>query len=102
MARPQAEQATGERRSGPAAQFADRLIAGYQRWLSPAMGAHCRFYPSCSSYAREAIANFGVLKGGRLALWRLLRCQPLSRGGYDPVPPSRPAAAGGPESGDSG
>lgn len=88
-------------RPGPAARAADRLIAGYQRWLSPALGAHCRFYPSCSCYAREAIARFGLLKGGRLALWRLLRCQPLSRGGYDPVPPARPPGRGGPAPGDS-
>lgn len=88
-------------RPGPAARFADWLLAGYQRWLSPALGAHCRFYPSCSSYARESIARFGLLKGGRLAVWRLLRCQPLSRGGYDPVPPSRPAGNGGATAGDS-
>jgi putative membrane protein insertion efficiency factor len=83
---PQAERGHREAPPGVAARFVDRLIAGYQRWLSPALGAHCRFHPTCSSYAREAISRFGLLKGGRLALWRILRCQPMSRGGFDPVP----------------
>ena len=62
------------------------LIRGYQRWLSPLLGPRCRFHPSCSHYAAEAIAQHGALHGGALALWRLLRCQPLCKGGYDPVP----------------
>ncbi|NLJ50339.1 MAG: membrane protein insertion efficiency factor YidD, partial [Candidatus Atribacteria bacterium] len=45
----------------------------------------CRFEPTCSQYARDAIRKYGVLKGGMMALWRLLRCHPYSRGGYDPV-----------------
>ena len=69
-----------------AARCADASIAAYQRFLSPLLGANCRFYPSCSSYAREAISRYGFLRGGWLTLCRLARCQPLSRGGYDPVP----------------
>ena len=46
----------------------------------------CRFYPSCSHYGYQAIAKYGLLKGGTLAVWRLLRCQPFNPGGYDPVP----------------
>jgi uncharacterized protein len=62
------------------------LLAGYQRLLSPLLGARCRFHPSCSSYARIAVARFGPARGGLLALWRLARCQPLCEGGFDPVP----------------
>jgi len=62
------------------------LIAAYKRLLSPLLGARCRFHPSCSDYAREAIERFGAGRGGVLGLWRILRCQPLCRGGMDPVP----------------
>ena len=58
----------------------------YQRWISPVLPHRCRFYPSCSEYAREAILRHGPLKGGWLALRRLLRCGPWHPGGYDPVP----------------
>jgi len=58
----------------------------YQRWISPVLPHRCRFYPSCSEYAREAILRYGPLKGGWLALRRLLRCGPWHPGGYDPVP----------------
>lgn len=61
------------------------LIGGYQRWISPLLPPSCRFYPSCSQYAHDAIERYGVSKGGALALWRLLRCNPLSKGGFDPV-----------------
>ena len=64
-------------------------IIAYRRWISPALPARCRFYPSCSAYALEAISTHGVFRGLRLAIWRLLRCQPFNRGGYDPVPPRR-------------
>jgi putative membrane protein insertion efficiency factor len=64
------------------------LIAFYKRFLSPMLGARCRFHPSCSTYARVAIARFGPLRGGILATWRILRCQPLCEGGFDPVPES--------------
>ncbi len=62
----------------------------YQVLFSPLFPPCCRFYPTCSEYAREVIARFGVGKGGLLALWRVLRCHPLSRGGYDPVPENFP------------
>ena len=62
------------------------LLALYKRILSPLLGARCRFHPSCSDYARVAVARFGPLRGGTLALWRLARCQPLCHGGADPVP----------------
>ncbi|MGH8146753.1 MAG: membrane protein insertion efficiency factor YidD [Rhodanobacteraceae bacterium] len=62
------------------------LIAAYKRLLSPLLGARCRFHPSCSTYARIAIARFGPLRGSILAAWRILRCQPLCEGGLDPVP----------------
>ncbi|MGQ9477684.1 MAG: membrane protein insertion efficiency factor YidD [Candidatus Bipolaricaulia bacterium] len=58
----------------------------YQWLLSPLLPQSCRFYPSCSEYARQAILKHGLLKGGWLALKRLARCHPLSPGGYDPVP----------------
>lgn len=75
------------------------LLAVYKRTLSPLFGARCRFEPSCSDYAQVAIARFGAARGGLLALARLARCQPLCRGGFDPVPdtftlrrPPRPAS----------
>lgn len=61
-------------------------IAFYQRRISPAFPRRCRYEPSCSSYAAEAIGRFGVLRGTLLAAWRLLRCNPFSHGGFDPVP----------------
>jgi putative membrane protein insertion efficiency factor len=62
------------------------LIAAYKRMLSPLPGARCRSYPTCSTYARTAIARFGPWRGSLLATWRILRCQPLCDGGTDPVP----------------
>ena len=60
-------------------------IRVYQRLVSPMLGQRCRYYPSCSEYAVEAIRRFGILRGAVLAGWRLLRCNPWSRGGFDPV-----------------
>ena len=62
------------------------LIRFYQKGISPLKKPCCKYIPTCSNYALEAVSRFGVLKGGFLALWRILRCNPFSRGGYDPVP----------------
>jgi hypothetical protein len=66
------------------------LIRVYQLFVSPLLGNHCRFYPSCSQYAREAIEQHGALRGGWLAIRRLLRCHPWHPGGVDPVPEPSP------------
>jgi uncharacterized protein len=66
--------------------FAALLIRIYQWTLSPLLGPRCRFYPSCSQYALEAIERFGLVKGGWLAVARLARCHPWHAGGFDPVP----------------
>lgn len=66
------------------------LIRAYQLLLSPLLGNHCRFYPSCSQYAREALERHGVLRGGWLAIRRLSRCHPWHPGGLDPVPEPSP------------
>lgn len=64
-----------------------KIIRFYQRCISPAFPARCRFFPTCSQYAYEAVAKYGVWKGGRLALRRLIRCNPFYKGDYfDPVP----------------
>ena len=63
------------------------LIRFYQRWISPYLPRRCRFIPTCSQYALEAIEKYGALKGGWLAFKRLMRCNPFNRGNfYDPVP----------------
>jgi putative membrane protein insertion efficiency factor len=64
-------------------------LRAYQRVVSPALGARCKYYPSCSEYAAQAIARFGILRGLVLAGWRLLRCNPWSRGGFDPIDAQR-------------
>lgn len=63
-----------------------KLIRLYQITLSPYMGKNCRFTPTCSAYAIEALQKHGLLKGSCLAVWRILRCNPYCKGGYDPVP----------------
>jgi putative membrane protein insertion efficiency factor len=66
--------------------FPDRLLRAYKRWISPALPPSCRFVPTCSEYAAQAVAQRGPFMGSLFALWRLMRCNPLVRGGYDPVP----------------
>jgi putative membrane protein insertion efficiency factor len=77
------------RRAGPVVRIITAPIVAYRRWVSPALPARCRFHPSCSAYALEAITRHGVVRGGWLAVWRLLRCHPFHPGGYDPVPARR-------------
>lgn len=62
------------------------LVRGYRRALGGAFAGRCRFHPSCSAYAEEAILVHGAFKGGLMAAWRILRCSPLTPGGFDPVP----------------
>ena len=62
------------------------MIRFYQRWISAALPGACRYQPTCSRYGYEAIERHGLIKGFRLTIWRLARCHPFTRGGYDPVP----------------
>lgn len=62
------------------------LLRFYKKRISPGLGNHCRFTPTCSEYAYEAIETHGVFKGLGLSVWRLLRCNPFGKWGYDPVP----------------
>jgi len=71
---------------GLAARGLILLVEAYRASLSPLLGGHCRFFPSCSLYAEQALRSHGALRGSWLALRRLLRCHPFSPGGFDPVP----------------
>jgi len=62
------------------------VIRTYRKYISPAFPPSCRFTPTCSQYALEAVERFGAVRGGGLAVWRILRCNPFCKGGYDPVP----------------
>lgn len=68
-----------------AKQITLRLLRGYKAIVSPWLPASCRYVPTCSEYAMEAVERFGVLRGGVMAVGRILRCHPFVRGGYDPV-----------------
>lgn len=68
------------------------LVRGYRYAISPLLGNHCRFYPSCSTYAETALATHGVTRGAWLTVKRLVRCHPGCAGGHDPVPSSADAA----------
>ncbi len=75
----------------PLAHLLRGAVRGYQLAIRPLIGAQCRFHPSCSDYALEALARHGALRGTGLAVWRILRCNPWNAGGLDPVPTvSRP------------
>ena len=62
------------------------LIRCYQKYLSPLKSTRCPYFPTCSQYSLEAVQKYGAVKGSILAAWRILRCNPFSKGGYDPVP----------------
>jgi uncharacterized protein len=68
-----------------AQRVALHMLRTYKRILSPMLPPSCRYVPTCSEYAMEAVDRFGILRGGLKALWRLLRCHPFAHGGYDPV-----------------
>lgn len=65
------------------------IILFYRKYLSPLKSTKCPYFPSCSQYGLEAVGRFGFVKGGMLTFWRILRCNPFSKGGYDPVPQKR-------------
>jgi putative membrane protein insertion efficiency factor len=70
----------------PAQRLLIGLIRGYQLLISPFIGNQCRFTPTCSHYAREAVERYGAIKGSWMAMRRVSRCHPWHRGGHDPVP----------------
>ncbi|MBM0257018.1 MULTISPECIES: membrane protein insertion efficiency factor YidD [Micromonospora] len=76
----------GSRPTSLGARVLSGPIIAYRRWISPALPARCRFYPSCSAYALEAVARHGALRGAGLTVLRLSRCHPFHPGGHDPVP----------------
>lgn len=82
-----------ERRPGPMARVLLAPVRFYRAWISPVLPPSCRFEPSCSTYAVEALTTHGALRGFFLTVRRLLRCGPWHPGGYDPVPPRRPRRA---------
>lgn len=75
---------------GQVARVLLALVGGYRRWISPLLGPRCRFAPSCSAYAAQALAVHGAGRGSWLAARRIARCHPFHPGGHDPVPPARP------------
>jgi putative membrane protein insertion efficiency factor len=85
--------ATSPRPATFGARMLVMVVIAYRRWISPALPARCRFYPSCSAYGLEAIVTHGALRGSGLTVWRLLRCHPFHPGGYDPVPPAQDGRA---------
>jgi putative membrane protein insertion efficiency factor len=90
----------GDRRPGLMARMLLVLVHGYRRWISPALAPHCRFAPTCSSYAVEALSAHGAVAGSWLTLRRLSRCHPFHPGGHDPVPPVRSTSYRGPSPAD--
>ncbi len=84
-------------RPSAAARALIALITGYRRFVSPLLGPRCRFAPSCSAYALEAVREHGALRGTWLAVRRIGRCHPFNPGGFDPVPPALHGRRPGPE-----
>lgn len=74
---------------GPVARVLLVLLESYRRWISPLLGPRCRFAPSCSAYAAQAVGEHGAGRGSWLAVRRIARCHPFHPGGHDPVPPGR-------------
>ena len=79
-----------EMKTGKVAAALMSVLRAYQRWVSPALPPTCRYTPTCSQYAIEALAQRGLFVGLALAAWRVLRCHPLVKGGLDPVPVAHP------------
>lgn len=79
----------------PASWLLRGLVRGYQLLISPVLPASCRFHPTCSSYAIEALAKHGAVKGSALTAWRVCRCHPWNDGGFDPVPELKSKAPAG-------
>ena len=86
---------------GLSKRIAISVIQGYRYFLSPYFGQHCRFHPTCSAYAIEAIQVHGAVRGIILAARRLCRCHPLNQGGFDPVPPPSTASAQAEQNGET-
>ena len=66
-------------------KFLVKIIEFYQKRISPRMGHRCKYYPSCSEYTKQAIIKYGAIRGVFMGAWRILKCNPFSKGGYDPV-----------------
>jgi uncharacterized protein len=84
----EADRRLAQARPSAAARVLMTVITGYRRFISPLLGARCRFAPSCSAYALEAVHEHGALRGTWLAVRRIGRCHPFNPGGFDPVPPA--------------
>jgi uncharacterized protein len=84
----EADRRLAQARPSAAARVLMTVITGYRRFISPLLGARCRFAPSCSAYALEAVREHGALRGTWLAVRRIGRCHPFNPGGFDPVPPA--------------
>ena len=93
----EADGQVAQARPSAAARVLMALISGYRRFISPLLGPRCRFAPSCSAYALEAVREHGALRGTWLAVRRIGRCHPFNPGGFDPVPPALHGRRPGPE-----